>query len=168
MGRRVRHLPPTSHPKITSAPLPCVSRKLLRGMDEQANPVTNDFAHSYVFAKFMNKNHNLLKMSQRKEEQEQQQISDIVDELHLLSLRTATLTHKLKQLQKGGKQDNKAKPTGPTYDHGFKRGDRVVIKNSYLGKRGTKGRVSYTTKTQITLQDEHEEVYKRWESRPRK
>jgi hypothetical protein len=88
-----------------------------------------------------------------KEEQEQQRIDDIIDELASLSLRTSNLTSELKRLQQIGRQGHRAKPTNPRYDHDFKEGDLVVITNSYLGRKGTKGKVSYVTKTQVTLQD---------------
>jgi uncharacterized protein YeeX (DUF496 family) len=46
-------------------------------------------------------------------EQERQRISDIIIDLESLSLKTISLTRKLKQLQKEG--EHKAKPTGMTY-----------------------------------------------------
>ncbi len=45
------------------------------------------------------------------------------------------------------------KPNNLGTKHHLKEGDLVVIKNTYLGKKGTQGTVSHITKTQVTLQD---------------
>jgi hypothetical protein len=88
-----------------------------------------------------------------KEKQEQQHIDEIINELTSLSLRTNTLTHELKRLRQQDRQESP--PTSnPKYDHDFNEGDRIVIKNAYLGKKGTEGKVSYVTRTQVTLQDD--------------
>ena len=89
-----------------------------------------------------------------KEAQEQQQITDIVNKLEVLSLRTSTLIRKLRQLQQKRGHTNQAKPHNTEHNHDLKEGERVVIKNTYLGKKGTEGTISYTTKAQVTLQDE--------------
>ena len=88
-----------------------------------------------------------------KETQEQQQITDIINELEVLSLRTSTLICKLRQLQQERGHTNQAKPNNTEHNHDLKEGERVVIKNTYLGKKGKEGTVSYTTKSQVTLQD---------------
>ena len=49
---------------------------------------------------------------------------------------------------------NRAKPNNTEHDHDLKEGERVVIKNTYLGKKGTEGTISYTTKAQVMLQVE--------------
>ncbi len=82
-----------------------------------------------------------------KEKQEHQRITNIINKLELLSLRTSTLTRKLRQLRQRDGQANQAKPTSTEYDHNLKEGDRVIIKNAYLRKKGTEGTVLYTTKT---------------------
>jgi hypothetical protein len=88
------------------------------------------------------------------EAQEQQQITDIVTELEILSLRTSTLIRELKQLRQKRGHTDRTKSRNKEHDHDLKEGEHVVIKNTYLGKKGTEGTISYTTKTQVTLQDE--------------
>jgi hypothetical protein len=88
------------------------------------------------------------------EEQRQQQITDIINELESLSLRTTILTCKLKLLRQQGGRNNQAKTTISRYDHDFKEGELVIITNGYRKKKGTEGKVTYITKTQVTLQDE--------------
>jgi hypothetical protein len=91
----------------------------------------------------------------------QQRMSDIIDELEALSFKTNTLTHELKQLRQQGTQTRRRGPNGMARNHSFKKGDRVVIKNMYLGRKGTEGTVSYTTKTQITLLDDSGKLHTR-------
>ncbi len=88
------------------------------------------------------------------EAQEQQQITDIVTELEILSLRTSTLICELRQLRQKRGHTDRTKSRNTEHDHDLKEGERVVIKNTYLGKKGTEGTISYTTKAQVTLQDE--------------
>ena len=84
---------------------------------------------------------------------EPQHIDKIINELESLSLQTNTLTHELKRLRQQDRQESP--PTSnPKYDHDFNEGDCIVIKNAYLGKEGIEGKVSYVTRTQVTLQDD--------------
>ncbi len=112
---------------------------------------------------------------------EQQQITNIINELESLSLRTSTLTCELKQLGQQNKQVNRANPTSPKNKQGthcipdhsenkhiLKEGDRVVIRNADLGKKGTEGTVLHITKTQITLQDASGQFHARRLSNVRK
>ena len=86
-----------------------------------------------------------------KEAQEQQQITDIINKLEVLSLRTSTLIRKLRQLRQKRGHTNRAKPNNTEHNHDLKEGERVVIKNTYLGKKGTEETILYTTKAQVTL-----------------
>jgi hypothetical protein len=85
-----------------------------------------------------------------------QRISDIINQLDKLTLEARTLTQELKALQE---QAN----TVPTteHEHGFALGDSVVITNGYQGLRGTKGVVTKTTATQVTLQDKTGKTHRR-------
>jgi hypothetical protein len=83
-------------------------------------------------------------------------ISDIVDKLESLSLETTALTRELRELKAPNDTNNNTVTNpNPSYPHNFVIGNRVIIRNGYLvGKRGTIGAVTDTTKTRITLRDD--------------
>jgi ATP-dependent exoDNAse (exonuclease V) alpha subunit len=96
----------------------------------------------------------------------EKRISEIVDKLQSLTLEANVLANELSELRTQGdvkplhseKRDDDTKKK-QIHDHGFKKGDKVVITNGYRGKKGTTGTVTHTTKTQVTLRDESRKTY---------
>ena len=70
-------------------------------------------------------------------------ISEVVEELEGLTLRTTALFSELDTLQS-------PKPTKAPQNP-YKVGDTVVVTNSYKGKKGTIGRIIHTTKEQVVI-----------------
>jgi hypothetical protein len=105
-----------------------------------------------------------------------QRITEIVNRLDSLTLEANALTRELRELTRH-EDDNRAYARSSTKDerdttrtrkqsknindHDFEEGDKVIIKNGYKGGRGTKGTVTHTTKTQVTLKDKTGKLYVR-------
>jgi ATPase subunit of ABC transporter with duplicated ATPase domains len=80
------------------------------------------------------------KSTKKRSQQQQHRITDIINKLEALSLRSTNLTRELRRLREQ-KQDERKNPITPKYEHDIREGERVVIK------------VTHVTKEQITLQD---------------
>ena len=84
---------------------------------------------------------------------EEDQINLIINRLENIAIETRELTQELRRLQQLPVSTVTDLPLQQQNDHPFKTGDRVIITNSYLGKRGTRGVVVSTTKNIVTLRD---------------
>ena len=85
-------------------------------------------------------------------DRDNRRISTIIDRLERLTIEAQDLTQELRQLQSPPAIPQQLPTTN--YDHPYKIGDRVVITNSYLGKRGVSGTVTNTTEKRVTLTDD--------------
>ena len=101
--------------------------------------------------------------------EKEQRILEIIDRIESLTSEANSLTQEVRDLRK--EEPTRAavpraavvtkKDKNNTNDHDFEVGDKVTIKNTYLGSKGTKGTVMHITKTQITLTDKSGKIHKR-------
>ena len=94
----------------------------------------------------------------------QEQIKDLIQKIEALTIETSQLTQELNRLQETviipyNSPDTQETNTGTTNSYHI--GDRVIITNSYLGKKGTRGTVTATSAKQVTLIDRNGKEYKR-------
>ena len=92
---------------------------------------------------------------------QEDQITIIINRLDELSLEVHKLTQELRSLQHGqhiqpfATTNNAVPAREPNlFEHPYKDGDKVIITNAYLGRKGTHGTVINTTAKRITLVDQ--------------
>ena len=83
-----------------------------------------------------------------------------MDKLQTLSLETNTSAKELAHLQEEVRQEKKDKDKNKDKNNQeqerkdtYTIGDRVIVKNTYRGKKGTTGVVTNVTRTRVTLRD---------------
>jgi hypothetical protein len=77
----------------------------------------------------------------------EQRISTLINRLDALTLEANSVTRELQELTELGDQE-------PDHPYPLSHGDRVIITNTYLGQKGTKGLVVRVTDKQVTLKNE--------------
>ena len=87
-----------------------------------------------------------------------QRISTIINRLDSLALESRNLTQELRTLVEPTEEEDEDEGT---YDHSYRIGDRVVIKNTYLQQKGTVGTVTNLTKSQVILVDNTGKIHTR-------
>ena len=80
----------------------------------------------------------------------EKRITNIIARLEELTIETQELIQELRQLHT---PTTNAHSSRPNFDHIFVLGDKVVITNNYLGKKGTRGIVTTVTAKRVTLTD---------------
>ena len=90
------------------------------------------------------------------------QISTIINRLEDLSIEVHELTQELRAIQQEDNTNTTPLATAvplpsplphTTFEHPYKTGDKVIITNSYLGRKGTRGTVIKTTAKRVTIVD---------------
>ena len=84
-------------------------------------------------------------------------VTEIIDKLQTLSLKTNTLAKELAHLQEEVRQEKKDKDKNNQEEepkNTYTIGDRVTITNTYRGKKGTTGVIMNVTRTRVTLRDD--------------
>ena len=94
-----------------------------------------------------------------REKSQQETIEDLANRLETLTIEAKQLTQELIRLQETATNLNIS--TTQENTNPYRIGDKVIITNSYLGKKGTQGTVIATTLTQVTLIDHTGRKYKR-------
>ena len=98
----------------------------------------------------------------KNEKSHQDKIKDLVNKLETLTIETRQLTQELKRLQENTTNLSINTNTQEAADSNpYKIGDRVIITNSYRGKKGTRGSIIATTTSLVTLIDHNGKEYKR-------
>ena len=77
-------------------------------------------------------------------------INNIIDRLEKLTIEAKDLTQELRHLQSPAAA---TAPPSNTYDHPYRIGDKVIITNAYLGKKGICGTVTAISAKRVTLTD---------------
>ena len=116
----------------------------------------------------------------------EERITDLIERIEAITLETQDITRELRQLQEQQlttgqpnsvttepseppsvytptataiPQENL--PRSPATTHDFHIGDRAIITNSYLGKKGTSGVVIAISPKQVTIRDKNGRSHKR-------
>ena len=102
-----------------------------------------------------------MRRQSRSDSNNEQRISDIIQRLSTLAIETQELTEELQTITERTPHRSERTPIQHNNDHTFQIGDRVVIKNKYLGHQGTYGTIISVTKKQVTLQSQNGTVHTR-------